>query len=218
MLIWEGLHSADGEVSLKRLKWDCRIDHLHCRMTSTQEYVNTSRRTIEAVYTFALPFDAVVTRFALETEDKKLEAVIRTQEQAEETYEKAVESGDMPALLEYADNGICTASIGSIKPKEKVVLTIVCEWMLQQVDGTVRVTIPTVIGARYSKDGSQGKLLPHQKVETSILPNIRFRLISSSSASSIATRHLQLRDFRPSADSSPIERSWTFTQALPTEI
>ena len=168
MLIWEGLHSADGEVSLKRLKWDCRIDHLHCRMTSTQEYVNTSRRTIEAVYTFALPFDAVVTRFALETEDKKLEAVIRTQEQAEETYEKAVESGDMPALLEYADNGICTASIGSIKPKEKVVLTIVCEWMLQQVDGTVRVTIPTVIGARYSKDGSQGKLLPHQKVETSI--------------------------------------------------
>ena len=168
MLIWEGLHSADGEVSLKRLNWDCRIDHLHCRMTSTQEYVNTSRRTIEAVYTFALPFDAVVTRFALETGDKKLEAVIRAREQAEETYEKAVESGDMPALLEYADDGICTASIGSIKPQEKVVLTIVCEWMLQQVDGLVRVTIPTVIGARYSKDGSQGKLLPHQKVETSI--------------------------------------------------
>ena len=59
MLKWKGLENSNGKIALKTLKWDCRVEDLHCRLISTQEYVNTSKETIEAVYTFSLQRGAV---------------------------------------------------------------------------------------------------------------------------------------------------------------
>ncbi len=163
---WEGLHSPRGEISLKKLHWDAKIEGLYCRLNAKQHYINTSEEVIEAVYTFAIPRTAVVTDFAMVADDKRLVATLMPKAQAEMIYEEAVEDGDMPAMLEMADDGICTANIGTLNPHEEVVIEITYEWMLTQTNGLTRLTIPTVIGDRYSSENHQGQLLPHQEVST----------------------------------------------------
>ena len=174
MLQWEGLHSDSGKIVLKKLSWNCVVQHLHCKLSSVQEYKNTTFRNIEAVYTFALPRDAVVTSFSIKTGGKTLTARIAPRAQAGETYEKALNAGDMPCMLEYGDNGICTANIGNLKPRQQVLICITCEWMLQQSDGSVRVTVPMVAAERYSRSGTQGKLLPHQFLRESFFAQYPF--------------------------------------------
>ncbi len=167
MLQWKGLQGPTDEICLKELHWNCRVEHLHCRLESKQVYENTSKYPVEAVYTFALPRNAVVTDFEVRIGDKHLKAQVAAVSQAAETYEQAMEKGDMPVMVEHCDDGLCTVNIGGIAPCEEVVICITCEWMQPRVGDTVRVTIPTVVGERYSRDGSQGGLLPHQYVESS---------------------------------------------------
>ena len=167
MLEWKGLHGLGNKICLKALSWNCRVNHLHCILKSEQIYLNTSTHPVEAVYTFALPRGAVVTNFAIDIGGKHLQAQVAKTEQAAERYEQAIDDDDMPALLEHSEDGICTLNIGGIAPNETVLIQITCEWMQERVGDIVRVTVPTVIGDRYSRNGSQGQLLPHQQVETS---------------------------------------------------
>lgn len=167
MLEWKGLHGFGNEICLKALSWNCQVNHLHCILKSEQIYLNTSTYPVEAVYTFALPRGAVVTNFAIDIGGKHLQAQVAKTQQAAERYEQAIDDDDMPALLEHSEDGLCTLNIGGIAPNETVLIQITCEWMQERVGDIVRVTVPTVIGDRYSRNGSQGQLLPHQQVETS---------------------------------------------------
>ncbi len=167
MLQWNGLQGFDDEISLKSLSWDCRVHHLHCTLKSEQLYVNTSDSPVEAVYTFALPRSAVVTNFEIDVGGKHLKAQVARTEEAAERYEKALDEGDMPAMIEHDEDGLCTLNIGGIAPNEQVVIQITCEWMQERVGDVVRITIPTVVADRYSASGTQGKLLPHQYLESS---------------------------------------------------
>lgn len=167
MLEWKGLHGFSNEICLKALSWNCQVNHLHCILKSEQIYLNTSTYPVEAVYTFALPRGAVVTNFAIDIGGKHLQAQVAKTQQAAERYEQAIDDDDMPALLEHSEDGLCTLNIGGIAPNETVLIQITCEWMQERVGDIVRVTVPTVIGDRYSRNGSQGQLLPHQQVETS---------------------------------------------------
>ena len=167
MLEWKGLHGFGNELCLKALSWNCQVNHLHCILKSEQIYLNTSTYPVEAVYTFALPRGAVVTNFAIDIGGKHLQAQVTKTQQAAERYEQAIDDDDMPALLEHSEDGLCTLNIGGIAPNETVLIQITCEWMQERVGDIVRVTVPTVIGDRYSLNGSQGQLLPHQQVETS---------------------------------------------------
>lgn len=167
MLEWKGLHGLSNEICLKALSWNCRVNHLHCILKSEQIYLNTSTYPVEAVYTFALPRGAVVTKFAIDIGGKHLQAQVAKTLQAAERYEQTIDDDDMPALLEHSEDGLCTLNIGGIAPNETVLIQITCEWMQERVGDIVRVTVPTVIGDRYSRNGSQGQLLPHQQVETS---------------------------------------------------
>ena len=54
--------------------------------------------------------------------------------------------------------GICTANIGSLLPDEEITLEISYVWALAVTNGRARITVPTVIGERYSSDGRQGSL------------------------------------------------------------
>ena len=84
---WKGLENSNGKIALKTLKWDCRVEDLHCRLISTQEYVNTSKETIEAVYTFSLQRGAVVADFCVVVNGRTLKARIAPRSSADENYE-----------------------------------------------------------------------------------------------------------------------------------
>ena len=170
MQCWEGLTSRQGSICLKNLAWDAVVEGLVARLTTKQHYVNTSKNTVEAVYTFAMPSDAVVTNFALTTaEGDRLVAKIKPKSEAESIYEDAIEKGDMPAMLEMVENGLCTANIGSLKANEAITIEVSMVVLLRQMNGHVRLTIPNVVAPRYTANGRQGSLLPHQEVVSDFL-------------------------------------------------
>jgi Ca-activated chloride channel family protein len=165
-----GLTLKNGKhIALKALSWEGTAQGLILTMKNRQTYRNETDSDIETVYTFPLAWNTVVSRFAVEIDGKTLVAKAMEKQKAEESYEDAITSGDTPVMLEYASDGLCTAEIGRIKPGETVVIEIETVKSLTWDNGTVRIAIPTVIAERYSADGTQGTLQPHQQTTTNIL-------------------------------------------------
>ena len=163
-----GLISEDGEIkaALTAVQLDARVDGLLMTLKMKQHYVNDSEETIEAVYTFPAGWGSNLLGFNVEIDDKRLSAVALPKKSAEKKYEKAIESGDTPVMLEINDQGLYTANLGNLKAGEKAIIEIEYAQMLRCVKGSVRITIPTVIGNRYGDQLEQGKLLGHQQVIT----------------------------------------------------
>ncbi len=165
-----GLTLKNGRrIALKALSWEGKAQGLILTMKNRQTYKNETDSDIETVYTFPLAWNSVVSRFAVEIDGKTLVAKAMEKQKAEETYEEAVASGDTPVMLEYSSDGLCTAEIGRIKPGETVIIEIETVRTLSWNNGTVRIAIPTVIAERYSADGTQGTLQPHQQTTANIL-------------------------------------------------
>lgn len=136
-------------------------------LTLRQTYRNASTRTLEVVYSFPLPAQGVLTGFAAEFGDKRLEASVLPRQQAEAVYEKALADGDAPVLLEAAPDGVHTASIGNLLPGESVVLEVSVAQLLAFEQGRLRVALPTTLAPRYGH-ARQGGLLPHQEPAVSL--------------------------------------------------
>ena len=166
-----GLISEDGKVkaALTAVQLNARVDGLLMTLKMRQHYVNESTETIEAVYTFPAGWGSNLLGFNVEIDGERLSAVALPKKTAEKKYEKAIESGDTPVMLEVTDQGLYTANLGNLKPDEKAIIEIEYAQMLRCVKGNVRITIPTVIGNRYGDQQTQGKLLGHQQVSTDAL-------------------------------------------------
>ena len=146
---------------LKGVQAQARLDGLLFSLTLRQTYRNTSRRTLEVVYTFPLPASAVLLGFAAEFDSHRVECRVLPREQAEEVYETALESGDAPALLEAGPGGLHTANLGNLKPGEQVVLEIRFAQLVAFEQGRLRLSIPTTIAPRYGSPERSG-LHAHQ--------------------------------------------------------
>jgi Ca-activated chloride channel family protein len=159
--------------SLKSLHWKGTLDGLLFTYTVTQLYKNTTETPLEISYSFPMSWNSVLTDFAAEINGEVLHAEPMRKKDAEARYEKALEKGDLPLMLECSDpaNGVCTANLGCLKPGEEVKLLLTFAQVLRFELGRVRISIPTVVGDRYSADGRQGALLPHQNVTQNVLAN-----------------------------------------------
>jgi len=161
---------AENSISLKELSWSVTARDLLVTCLARQVYRNAGKTNREVVYTFPLSWKSVVTEFAVTSGGERLVAKAIEKREAEERYEKALEKGDSPMMLEVDESeGLCTASLGNLMPGEELVLEISLAWMADWDNGAVRIAIPTVVADRYDPDGSQGGLLPHQRVESNFL-------------------------------------------------
>ena len=133
-------------------------------MTSVtrQTYRNDSTEEIEITYTFPLSSDAVLTQLRVEINGKTLNAKVLPKKTAERDYEAAIESGDTPVMVQTAKHGLYNANIGNILPGEQLVVELHVAQALQQVDGTFRIRIPTVISSNYGDPELEGGLEPHE--------------------------------------------------------
>ncbi len=133
-------------------------------MTSVnrQTYRNDSTEEIEITYTFPLSSDAVLTKLRVEINGKTLNAKVLPKKTAERDYEAAIESGDTPVMVQAAKHGLYNANIGNILPGEQLVVELHVAQALQQVDGTFRIRIPTVISSNYGDPEIDGGLEPHE--------------------------------------------------------
>lgn len=119
---------------------------------------------------------STVTSFSAVVNGEQLHAEAFERSEAAERYEDAVEKGDTPMLLECQGDGLCTASLGNLLPNTEAVIEITLASVLAFDDGTVRLTVPTVIADRYSGNGGQGRLPDYAKVETNFFAEYPCRI------------------------------------------
>jgi Ca-activated chloride channel family protein len=144
------------------LRADGRLDGLLFELTLRQTYRNTSERTLEVVYTFPLPSQAVLLGFATELNGVRQVGTMVAQRAAERRYEQALSSGDAPVMLESLGGGLHTANIGNLKPGDELVLEIRFAQVLAFEQGRLRLAIPTTIAPRFGhpKTGLQPQQVP----------------------------------------------------------
>jgi Ca-activated chloride channel family protein len=117
--------------------------------TVTQQYVNSTREPLEAVYVFPLPHDAAVYDMEIRIGNRVIRSVIREREEAKRVYDAAKSAGQRAALVEEERPNIFTASVANLMPGDHVDVRLRYVEPLRWDDGKVRLTFPMVVGPRY---------------------------------------------------------------------
>ena len=138
-----------------------RLDGVLFELTLRQTYRNTRQATLEVVYSFPLPSQAVLLGFAAELNGQRKDGLITARQTAEREYEQALAEGDAPVMLEMLGGGVHTANIGNLKPGDEIVLEIRYAQLLSFEQGRLRLAIPTTIAPRYG-DTQRAGLQPQQ--------------------------------------------------------
>jgi hypothetical protein len=121
--------------------------------TLEQTYWNEEQSEIEAKYTFPLPENATVVEFAATFGDgRTITGNVQRQEVAKREYQQAIQQGRHAALLEEDRPDIFETSIGNLRAGEQVVVKVQYCLELPVEDDSVRLTIPSHVGARYSPE------------------------------------------------------------------
>ena len=171
-----GLSTDDGEqMALQSVSAKGKVQGLLLEMTIRQQYKNTTKKTLETVYTFPMGWGATFMDLSVEMGGKRLSGVVTEKKDAEEQYEKAISKGDAPIMLEKNSDGLYTVNLGSLKPKEEAVIEYTYSQLLRFEEGHVRLTLPATIAPRYG-DSSQGGIKKHHGVETDFLVEYPFSL------------------------------------------
>lgn len=154
---------TDGEaVALKSLHVQGNLDGLMLRVQARQTYRNETGHDLETVYTFPLAWGATLLRLNVELAGKRMAATVIEKKQASEKYEKAIEDGDTPVMVERSASGLYTANLGNLKDGDEAVIEIEYAQLLRFEQGRVRLSIPTTLAPRYGDAHGPGNLAAHE--------------------------------------------------------
>lgn len=151
------------------------VRDLACELTVEQVFVNRADQPIEAVYTFPLPFGAVLLDLVVKIGHRKLKGSVIAKKQAERRYEEAISEGDGAIMLEQSDDGVCTVNLGNLLPNERARLSYQYAYLLSWQQDTVKFRLPTTIAPRYGDPIVSG-YQPHQIPVTDLRVENRFGL------------------------------------------
>ena len=165
-----------GEIALKGVKANARLHGLLAEVEVEQSYQNPQDTNIEAVYTFPLPFGAVLLGLEVEIAGKKLAGQVVEKKEAERRYEDAVTDGDSAVMLEEAGPGLYTASLGNLMANESAVIRYRYGLLLNWQGDHLRFLLPTTIAPRYG-DAEAAGLQPYQTPESSLTVEYTFELV-----------------------------------------
>lgn len=171
------LRSEDGDaVPLRGVKARGTLNGLLFELSVEQRWENTGKASIEAVYSFPVPHRATLLGLDLTIGGRELSGVALAKREASEQYEEAVEGGDTAALLEQADDGLYTVSLGNLQAGEQAVIRYRYAQLLDRHQDSVRLAVPTVIAPRFG-DAAAAGLAPHQQPGTDLLADYPFELV-----------------------------------------
>ncbi len=117
--------------------------------TTTRRFRNAEEIDIEAVMTFPVGFDAVVTSLSARIDGRLLKAVAKPKEEARETYEDAMDRGKTSVLHEEVLRGLHVLSVGRLGPGKEAEIVIETVAPLSDLDGVPFLRIPTTVGQVY---------------------------------------------------------------------
>lgn len=116
---------------------------------TTRSFRNAEKTPIEAVMTFPVGFDAVVTGLAARIGERRMIAVAQERGEARETYETALNDGKLSVLHEEALRGIHILSIGALPPGAEVYVEIEQTVPLTDIGGVPFLRLPMTAGQLY---------------------------------------------------------------------
>ena len=167
--------TCDGEeVAMKSVHVHGKLDGLLLRMKVRQTYTNDTNQALETVYTFPLAWGATLLNLAVELNGKRLIGTVLEKKQAVRQYEKAIDNGDSPIMVERSGRGLYTANLGNLLPGETAVIEIEYAQLLNFETDRIRLSIPTTIAPRYGDQHTQGQLPLHQTTAASGLVEYDF--------------------------------------------
>ncbi len=129
---------------------------------TTRTFVNEASGSIEALLTFPVPFDAILTGLAAEIDGRRLHAVAKNKENAREIYEDAIDQGKMAILHEEPLRRIHMLSIGQLGAGKTVSIETEMVMALEDYSGTPFIRIPLTVGEIYGNS----PLLPSDSLLT----------------------------------------------------
>jgi Ca-activated chloride channel family protein len=156
------IHGDYAGLALQGVQVHGRLDGLLLRTTIQQRYRNTSGRLVETVYTFPLAHGASLLGLAVTLGDKRLSGAVIEKQQATQRYERAIDEGDTPVLVEQSSPGLYTANLGNLQDGEEATIELEYAQLLRFEQGGLRLSIPTVVAPRYGDPQAQGGLAPHE--------------------------------------------------------
>lgn len=164
-----------GRILLQKVDVEGHLHDLMSDIAITQTYKNKEPVTIEGVYTFPLPLDAVLLELTVTLGERTLAGHVVAKAEAEERYEEAITDGDAAIMLQQVEPGLYTMNVGNLKPGETVVIrfryAVLQRWNGEQL----RFMLPTTIAPRYGDPGAAG-LAPHQQPEYDIVAELFYAL------------------------------------------
>jgi Ca-activated chloride channel family protein len=171
------LQGSDGEVViLQKVEIEGRADDLLFKVKLRQHYRNDTKKTIETVYTFPLAWGATLLGLSAHVADKTWQGVVIEKTVSEQRYEKAIEEGDTPIMVEKSGHGLYTAHLGNLKKGEEAIIEIEYAQLLKFDQGAVRLSIPTTVAPRFGDPVKTGKLKKPASVDVDLLANYPFTL------------------------------------------
>lgn len=142
------------ELPLQSTTFDTIVTGTVAETEIVQVFGNPLDEPIEAIYLFPLHERAAVDDYALTIGARTIRGQIKTREQARDDYESAKQAGQTAALLEQQRPNVFTQSVANIAPGETIEVSLHVVQPLDQDDGRYTLTLPTVVGPRFSPASS----------------------------------------------------------------
>lgn len=150
-----------SRVPLESIKIQVEVQGFTAHVLATMKYTNKDENPIEAIYIFPLDEQAAVCGFQATIDGRTIVAEVQDKQEARDTYDDAISSGQSAFLLEESDESsdIFQISVGNLPPKKEAIIELrfVTE-LAVEVEGRVVFVLPTVLNPRYSPQDSTASL------------------------------------------------------------
>ncbi len=168
------LNRTGDALPLKRISVTGVLRGLLFQASVVQTFVNPFDRNAELVYTFPVPWGAVLMGVDVKLAGKELHGTVIDKKKAEKQYEDALADGNTAIMLERNADESFTLNLGNLAAKEECVITLRYAQIVKFQQQSLRLTIPTVIAPRYGDAVRDGGLSPHQTVSYDLLAEYPF--------------------------------------------
>ena len=178
----ELLHAAlrshsDATPMLQHVQIQADVRGMLLEALVEQHFVNASATNAEVVYTFPLPFGAVLLNLEVQLGSKTLQGVVVEKKQAETRYEKALSDGDSPIMLEQNSDRSYSVNLGNLLPDEHCIIRMCYAQTLAFAGNGLRLMIPTVIAPRFGDPSLDAGMAPHTVGPHSLLSDYPFQIV-----------------------------------------
>lgn len=148
-------------VPLESINLQVDVQGFTAHVLATMKYTNKDENPIEAIYIFPLDEQSAVCGFQATIDGRTIVAEIQEKQEARDTYDDAISSGQSAFLLEESDESsdIFQISVGNLLPKTEAIveLRFVTELAVES-EGRVVFALPTVLNPRFSPQDSAASL------------------------------------------------------------